>query len=149
MGSAVDRLARQTPRVLIAKTSLDGHWRGVAIVSTALRDAGFEVILGGMLRASEIAQTAVDEDVDLIGLNVGGRIEVLERILDSLTEAGRGDVPVFVGGTIAPQVIPQLEARGISVHPPGTSLDQIVDAARRLCGVGRPDIADAQRTTIL
>lgn len=118
------------PRILIAKTSLDGHWRGVMVVSRAFRDAGFEVVLGGMLNASDIAQMAIDEDVDVIGLNVGGRIEVVHRILDQLTAAGIGDVPVIAGGTIPPQAIPELVARSVSVHPPGSSLDEIVEAAR-------------------
>ena len=73
-------------RVLIAKTSLDGHWRGVNVVSRALREGGFEVILAGMATADTIARVAADEDVDLIGLNVGGRVEVVERILDTLIE---------------------------------------------------------------
>ena len=59
------------PRVLIAKTSLDGHWRGVNVVARALRDAGFEVVLGGEMRASGIAVVAAQEDIDLIGLTAG------------------------------------------------------------------------------
>lgn len=125
-------------KILIAKTSLDGHWRGVAVVARAFRDAGYEVVLGGMLRASEIARVAGDEDVHAIGLNVGGRVEVVERILDALDEAGLGDVPVLVGGTIPPQHIDRLEARGVSVHPPGSSLSSIVEAAdTALAGRGR------------
>lgn len=120
------------PRVLIAKTSLDGHWRGVMVVARAFRDAGFDVVLGGMLRAGDIASMALDEDVDLIGLNVGGRIEVVHRILDTLEQAGLDDIPVLAGGTIPPQAIPSLADRGVSVHPPGSSLDEIVGAARQL-----------------
>lgn len=121
-------------RILIAKTSLDGHWRGVMVVARAFRDAGFEVVLGGELRASDIAQMAADEDVDLIGLNVGGRIEVVHRIIDTLRDAGLGDIPVLAGGTIPPQAIEGLTSRGVSVHPPGSSLAEIVDAANRLTG---------------
>ena len=65
----------QKAKVLVVKTSLDGHWRGVSLVARALRDNGFEVVLGGMLRPSQIAIVARDEDVELIGLNVGGRID--------------------------------------------------------------------------
>lgn len=119
-------------RVLIAKTSLDGHWRGTSVVARALRDAGFEVVFGGMLRPSEIARAALDEDVDLVGLNVGGRVEVVERILDELSAAGLGEVPVFGGGTIPPWAAERLEARGMQVHPPGTSLEAIVASAREL-----------------
>ncbi len=116
-------------RILIAKTSLDGHWRGVAVVTRALREAGFEVVYGGELRASEIASVASDEDVDLVGLNVGGRIEVVERILERMAEAGVGDIPVFVGGTLTPKGIQTLEARGIPCFMPGSALDDIVSTA--------------------
>ena len=98
--------------MLVAKSSLDGHWRGVAVVARALREAGFEVILGGMLRPSEMAAVAAAEDVDLVGINVGGRVEVVERALDEMEAAGVGDIPVFVGGTVPPQAISRLTDRG-------------------------------------
>jgi len=85
-----------------------------------------------MLRPSEVVSTAESEDVDLIGLHVGGRIEIVERILDELAAAGLSDVPVLAGGTIPPQAVPRLEARGVSVHPPGSSLNDIAAAALRL-----------------
>jgi methylmalonyl-CoA mutase C-terminal domain/subunit len=121
-------------RVLIAKTSLDGHWRGVAVVARGLRDAGFEVVLGGMLRASEIASMAAQEDVDLIGLNVGGRVDVVSRILDRLHEEGLGDLPVMAGGTIPPRDAEMLESRSVAVFPPGSAMSDIVELARRLTG---------------
>ena len=123
---------QHSARVLVAKTSLDGHWRGVSVVARALREAGFEVILGGELRATEISRIASDEDVDLIGLNVGGRVEVVERILDQLEADGLGDVPVFAGGTLSPQAVHQLAERGIACFPPGSSLADIVQAAGEL-----------------
>ena len=118
-------------RVLMAKTSLDGHWRGINVVARALRDGGFEVILAGMVTAPTIARVAADEDVDLIGLNVGGRVEVVERILDALAEA-EIDVPVMAGGTIPHYAVERLEARGVSCFPPGSALDDIVVRARQL-----------------
>jgi methylmalonyl-CoA mutase, C-terminal domain len=118
-------------RVLMAKTSLDGHWRGVNVVARTLRDAGFEVILAGMVTAATIARIAADEDVDLIGLNVGGRVEVVERILDELAEA-EVDVPVMAGGTIPHYAIERLEARGVACFPPGSALEDIVTHARKL-----------------
>lgn len=125
-------------RVLVAKSSLDGHWRGVAVVARALREAGFEVILGGMLRPSEMASVAAAEDVDLVGINVGGRVEVVERALDEMEAAGLGDVPVFVGGTVPPQAISRLTDRGVGVFPPGSSLASIIEEARRLTGRDSP-----------
>lgn len=121
-------------RVLLAKTALDGHWRGLSLVARGLRDAGFEVILAGMARDDEIARLAVDEDVDLVGLNIGGRVEVVERIVDALATAVPG-VPVFAGGAVAPWMKKRLEARGIEIFPPGSSLAAIVAAAARLTHV--------------
>jgi methylmalonyl-CoA mutase, C-terminal domain len=123
-------------KILIAKTSLDGHWRGVTVVATALRDAGHEVVLGGMLRPAQIAEVAVQEDVDLIGLNVGGRVEVVDRILACLDDAGLADVPMFCGGTVAPKPAEHLLARGVEVYPPGSTLGEIVAAADRLISRG-------------
>ncbi len=119
------------PRVLMAKTSLDGHWRGINVVSRALRDGGFEVILAGMITADTIATVAADEDVDLIGLHVGGRVEVVERILDTLA-ANNVTVPVIAGGTIPHYAAKRLEGRSVSCFPPGSSLDDIVARARQL-----------------
>jgi len=118
-------------RILLAKTALDGHWRGLTLVAVALREAGFEVILAGMAIDKAIAQTAVDEDVDLLGLNVGGRVEVVERIVDAV-RANCPGLPVFAGGAIPPWAARRLEARGIEVYPPGSALSTIVAAAERL-----------------
>jgi methylmalonyl-CoA mutase, C-terminal domain len=119
------------PRVLMAKTSLDGHWRGINVVSRALRDGGFEVILAGMITADQIASVARDEDIDLLGLHVGGRVEVVDRILDTLADAGV-KVPVIAGGTIPHYAVKRLADRGVQSFPPGSALDDIVAAARAL-----------------
>lgn len=118
-------------RVLLAKTGLDGHWRGISAVANALRDAGFEVVLLGMARAEEIANAAVQEGVDLIGLNVGGRIEVVERIVAAV-RAEDPDLPIFAGGTLPPSALRRLAELGIPGFPPGSSLPSIVESARSL-----------------
>jgi methylmalonyl-CoA mutase C-terminal domain/subunit len=120
-------------RAVVAKTSLDGHWRGVSVVARALRDAGFEVVLLGMVKDSEIAQAAIDEDADLVGLNIGGRVQVAERIIERLRAEGY-DGPVFAGGTIPPYAVRKLGLLGVECFPPGSSLDSIVAAALRLIG---------------
>lgn len=119
------------PRVLLAKTSLDGHWRGVTAVAKALQDAGIEVVMLGMARPEEIVSAAVDEDVDVVGLNVGGHVAIVKRILEQL-RAGSVDIPVMAGGTLPPAACRSLEADGVAVFPPGSALADIVDAARRL-----------------
>lgn len=126
------------PRILIAKTSLDGHWRGVSVVARALRDAGFEVVLGGEMSASEITVAAEQEDIDLIGLNVGGRVEVAERIIATLSDAGLADVPIFAGGTLPSSGIERLAKLGVQCFPPGSSLREIVSAAAELTQVDLP-----------
>jgi len=120
-------------RVLLAKTALDGHWRGISVVARALRDGGFQVILGGMSTGTEIVRAAIDEDVDLVGLNVGGHVEVAERIIGEL-RAARADLPIFAGGIIAPWAAKRLRALDVEVFPPGSQLDEIVGCARRLTG---------------
>jgi methylmalonyl-CoA mutase C-terminal domain/subunit len=117
--------------VLLAKTGLDGHWRGLSVVAHALRDAGFEVVLAGMARPDEIIAAVEQEDVDLVGLNVGGRIEVVERIIESL-RATAPEMPIFAGGTLPPAAIRRLQELGVEGFPPGSSLASIVEAARRL-----------------
>jgi methylmalonyl-CoA mutase, C-terminal domain len=118
-------------RILLAKTGLDGHWRGISAVAMALRDAGFEVLLLGMARAEEIAVAAVQEDVDLVGLNVGGRIEVVERIVAAIRQADP-DMPIFAGGTLPPAALRRLEELGIPGFPPGSALPSIIESARTL-----------------
>ncbi len=125
-------MSDEPARILMAKTSLDGHWRGVTIVERALREAHFEVIVLGMATAEEIVRAAVDEEVDLVGLNLGGRSAVVERIVAELRAQG-SDAPVMVGGVITPQTKKRLESSGIAVFPPGSSLEDIVATARRLC----------------
>ena len=120
-------------RILMAKTGLDGHWRGPTIVSRALRDAGFEVIMIGMASTDDIVTASVDEDVDLVGLNVGGHIDVAIRAVKAVKDA-RADLPSFAGGTIQPRAAKQLQALGVEVYPPGSQLADIVDAAERLTG---------------
>ncbi|MCB1365982.1 MAG: cobalamin-dependent protein [Rhodobacteraceae bacterium] len=121
-------------RILIAKTGLDGHWRGSSLVARALRDAGFEVIMLGMAKVDEIVQAAVDEDVDLLGLSIGGHYNVVERIVDTMRQT-RPELPIFVGGVVPPWARKKLEAKDVEVYPPGSQLEEIVGAARRLTGV--------------
>jgi methylmalonyl-CoA mutase, C-terminal domain len=120
-------------RVLLVKTALDGHWRGLSVVARALRDAGFHVIMGGMITGPEIVRAAIDEDVDLVGLNVGGHSAVVERIIGEL-RAARPELPIFAGGVLPPSTCRRLAELNVETYPPGSSLEQIVAAAGRLTG---------------
>ena len=116
------------PRILIAKPNLDGHWTGVAVVATALRDAGMEVIYGGMLEAEQIVATAVQEDVDVIGLSLGGRYQQVREFMNHINKNRIDNVLVIAGGTIPREDIPMLKEMGISeVFPPGSDLQSIVN----------------------
>ena len=120
-------------KILFAKTALDGHWRGPAVVVHALRDAGFEVVYLGMATADEIAAAAAQEDADLVALNMGGSLAVVMRILDCLEKQAPG-AGVMLGGTIQPQHRSVLAERGVSTFPPGSLFPDIVKEARRLTG---------------
>jgi methylmalonyl-CoA mutase C-terminal domain/subunit len=84
-----------------------------------------------MARADEIVAVAQQEDVDIIGLNVGGRMEVVERIVEAVRAAMPG-LPIIAGGTLAPPALRRLNELGISGFPPGSSLRDIVAEAQRL-----------------
>ncbi len=121
-------------RVLVAKPGLDGHDRGAKIVARALRDAGMEVIYSGLHQTPEqIVATAMQEDVDAVGLSVlsGAHMYLFGRVLELLREKGVDDVVVFGGGIIPPEDIERLRVLGVKeVFTPGTSTQQIVAFVR-------------------
>jgi methylmalonyl-CoA mutase C-terminal domain len=94
MMSGTPRTPASPVRVLVAKPGLDGHDRGAKIVARALRDAGFEVIYTGIRQTADaIAATAVQEDVDVVGLSVlsGAHLGLTRRTIEALERVGRGD----------------------------------------------------------
>jgi methylmalonyl-CoA mutase C-terminal domain/subunit len=117
-------------RVLIAKPGLDGHDRGAKVVARALRDAGMEVIYTGLRQTPEmIAEAALQEDVDVVGLSVlsGAHMVLAPRVLDLLKENKQEDVKMFIGGIIPDEDVPQLKAMGvINIYGPGTSMEEII-----------------------
>jgi len=127
-------MAERKIRVLVAKPGLDGHDRGAKIVARALRDAGFEVIYTGLHQTPEqIVATAIQEDVDAIGLSVlsGAHAYLFKRVLELLKEKGADDVSVFGGGIIPPEDIGALKALGVKeIFTPGTSTQQIIKFVR-------------------
>jgi methylmalonyl-CoA mutase C-terminal domain/subunit len=116
-------------RVLIAKPGLDGHSRGAKVVAYGLRDAGFEVIYTGLHQAPlQIVNTAIQEDVDVIGLSIlsGAHLTLTQRIIQGLQEKGAGDMMVIVGGVISPDDTLKLKGMGVAeVFTSGTSIKQI------------------------
>ncbi len=118
-------------RILVAKAGLDGHDRGAKIIARALRDAGFEVIYTGLHQTPEmIAEAAVQEDVDAIGLSIlsGAHMTLFPAILSELGERGAEDIAVFGGGIVPDDDIPQLKQTGVKeIFTPGASTQTIVD----------------------
>jgi methylmalonyl-CoA mutase C-terminal domain/subunit len=116
-------------RVLIAKPGLDGHDRGAKVVARALRDAGCEVVYSGLHQTPEqIARTAVDEDVDGVGLSTlsGAHLTLFPQVVEALAAHGAADIVVFGGGIIPDEDLEPLREAGISaVFTPGTSLEEI------------------------
>ncbi len=125
-------------RILIGKVGLDGHDRGAKVVARGLRDAGFEVIYTGIRRRpEEVARTAVQEDVDAVGLSSlsGGHMAVFPRVVEALEERGRGDILLFGGGVIPEEDAEALRREGIrEIFGPGTPIERIVDFLREELG---------------
>ena len=121
-------------RVVVAKPGLDGHDRGAKIIARALRDAGFEVIYTGLHQTPEmIVATAVQEDVDAIGLSImsGAHMTLFPAVIDLLREQGASEVAVFGGGIIPQDDVPQLKALGVAeVFLPGTTTQSVVEWIR-------------------
>jgi methylmalonyl-CoA mutase, C-terminal domain len=121
-------------RILIAKPGLDGHDRGAKVVSRALRDAGCEVIYSGLHQTPEqIVETAIQEDVDGIGLSVlsGAHMTLFPRVVALLREREAEDIAVFGGGIIPDEDIPRLQEAGLEMlFTPGTPLSDITTWVR-------------------
>lgn len=117
-------------RVLVAKPGLDGHDRGAKVVARALRDAGMEVVYTGLRQTPEmIAEAAIQEDVDVVGLSIlsGAHLTLLPRVIELLHSGGMADTLVVAGGIIPDEDAPTLEAAGIArIFGPGTRTDEIV-----------------------
>jgi methylmalonyl-CoA mutase C-terminal domain/subunit len=119
------------PRILIAKPGLDGHDRGAKVVARALRDAGCEVIYSGLHQTpGQIVETAIQEDVDGIGLSVlsGAHMTLFPAVVELLRERGADEIVVFGGGIIPDADIPALEQAGLAgIFTPGASLTEITE----------------------
>ena len=120
----------RTYRILLAKPGLDGHDRGVHVIASALRDAGFEVIYTGLRQTpAAIVQAAMQEDVDAIGLSLlsGSHMTHFTQVLEEMRAQGLDDVLLFGGGIIPAEDMQQLQSLGVGrLFGPGTPLGDIV-----------------------
>jgi methylmalonyl-CoA mutase C-terminal domain/subunit len=116
--------------VLTAKVGLDGHDRGIKVVSRALRDAGVEVIYAGLRQTPEmVVEAAIQEDVDAIGVSLhsGAHMTLIPRILELLKERHASDIKVFGGGIIPADDANELKSMGVvEIFGPGTPLQTII-----------------------
>ena len=131
-------LSEKKIRVVIAKPGLDGHDTGAKVVAHALKDAGMEVIYTGLHRTiDEIVNTAVEEDVDVIGLSIysGAHLPLSRKLMERLNEMDLMDKAVLVGGNIPQKDIKTLKSFGITeVFPVGAILDDIVEFIKKKVG---------------
>ncbi|MFN3384204.1 MAG: cobalamin B12-binding domain-containing protein [Archaeoglobaceae archaeon] len=125
-------------RVLVAKPGLDGHDRGAKVVARGLRDAGFEVIYTGIRRTpAEIAETAMQEDVQVLGLSIlsGAHLELIPIVIEELKKRGLEpgkDLIVLVGGIVPASDAEMLKKLGVSaIFGPGTRIGEIADFIRK------------------
>jgi methylmalonyl-CoA mutase C-terminal domain/subunit len=129
-------------RVLIAKPGLDGHDRGAKVVARTLRDAGMEVIYTGLRQTPEmIAEAALQEDVDVIGLSIlsGAHMALVPRIFELLRANHQEKVKVFIGGIVPDEDVNELLNMGVSgVYGPGTLTTDIVRDIRQVVADERP-----------
>ena len=117
-------------RILVAKPGLDGHDRGAKVIVRGLRDAGFEVIYTGLRQSNEtIVQTAVDEDVHVVGVSIlnNAHRALVPSLVEGLKKAGLDDALILVGGIIPEEDLDFLKESGVHmVFTPGSSLQEIV-----------------------
>ncbi len=117
-------------RILVGKVGLDGHDRGVKIISRALRDAGCEVIYTGLHNTPQVVvEMAIQEDVDALGISIlsGAHNYIFPEIIRLFREKGINDVTLFGGGVVPKQDIEDLKEKGVrAIFEPGASTDEIV-----------------------
>ena len=126
--------ANRKIRVLVAKPGLDGHDRGAKVVARGLRDEGFEVVYTGLHQTpDEIAEAALQEDVQVVGISVlsGAHDRLVPRVIMALSERKLDDVLVVVGGIIPKADTERLMESGVArVFPPGSQISEIADFIR-------------------
>ena len=118
-------------RILVAKPGLDGHDRGAKTVASALRDHGMEVIYTGLHQTPDmIAETAMQEDVDVVGLSIlsGAHMTLFPRVKEALEKRGMGHVLLTGGGIISKEDMEALQAVGfVKLFGPGTPTEEIAE----------------------
>jgi (2R)-ethylmalonyl-CoA mutase len=113
VGEAIGR----TPKILVGKPGLDGHSNGAEQISVRARDIGMDVVYEGIrLTPAQIARSAVDEGVHVIGLSIlsGSHRSLIPDVIEALREAGGEEIPVVVGGIIPEADVEPLKSAGVA-----------------------------------
>ena len=123
-------------KVIIAKPGLDGHDRGAKVIAQALRNAGMEVVYTGLHQTPEmIVRTAIQEDVDVIGISIlsGAHMTIIPKIIEKMKESGIDKKLLFVGGIIPGDDAQKLKEMGVAeVFGPGTPTSTVVECIKKL-----------------
>ncbi len=135
----INRKEHTPTKVLLAKLGLDGHDRGVKVIARAMRDAGMEVVYMGMrVTPDQVAQTALQEDVDVVGISIlsGAHMRLVPRLAKALADRGMaGEVLLLVGGTIPEDDVAPLHEIGVhGVFPVGSFTTDMTDFINRHSG---------------
>ncbi len=126
---------KRKKRVLLAKSQIDAHDRGVRYIARKLMEAGEEVIFIRYGVPDEIVHTAMQEDVDVIGISfsTGTPLAVVPKVMDLLKKKGVTDKAVIVGGIVPDDIVPALKASGVTgVFGPGADPADIIDTIERI-----------------
>jgi len=122
---------KRKKRILLSKIGLDGHDRGIKILAKKMSDAGAEVVYLGLFQTVEsVVSTAVQEDVDVIGISIldGGQTLIAEDLMEALKSRDLYGVQVIFGGIIPERDRPVLQNMGVAaVFGPGTPIADIID----------------------
>lgn len=132
-------MADKILRILLTKAEQDCHDRGVRYMATKLREAGYEVIYTNFLYPEEIVNSAVQEDVDIVGLSSStlGHMQVLRHVKDALSKEGRDDILIIVGGIIPDDDRKALSELGITgIFGPGSTATELLGYVEAQIGQG-------------
>jgi methylmalonyl-CoA mutase C-terminal domain/subunit len=126
-------------RIVLAKLGLDGHDRGLRVVTRMLRDAGIEVIYLGLRQTTDmVVAAAIQEDADAVGLSLhnASHMTLAPRMVEALRDAGI-DIPVIVGGIIPDHDVQPLHEAGVAaILGPGASAADVAQAVRDAVAAG-------------
>jgi len=117
-------------RILISKLGLDGHDRGAKALASLLKQQGYEVIYLGMYNSPEVvAKTAIQEDVDLIGISFlsGEHLILTPDLLEQLGKLGADHIPVIIGGIFPPQDVEKMIRMGVRKVFRGSMVREVTD----------------------